>query len=564
MLSQAALADPGELKNLSEEKLAAIMAFLVTFAHIDGELSDGEQTFISTYLDSLLTTLVDRTDRGRRRAETRARHEAELEALFEQLTGELEKLAEDVPRTAERRAYMYTRLKVRCVELFRWFDAEEQARLIGVLDGLVLADGCAAPEEQLLRDELVSLIAQAPPSPAPRTRAHPLTVTATTPIVVGTEDHPWLQLLEQPFSPHPIELAAQLERDHALVGQTLLKWSHLRSCGHGALTGKQHVDQLPRGCAFLDGYVHVLRPDPGTPLDLIVVGDLHGCYSCLKAVLLQSDFLPRVWAHQRDPLHHRDVKLVFLGDYLDRGRFGFDGVLRTVLQLYVSMPEHVIVLRGNHEHLLEVGDGFFLSAVQPAESLATLVPHAPAEMIEAYWILFESMPTSLLCDRTLFVHGGIPRDDTFADRYRDLSSLNDPELRFQMMWSDPSPAEHIPVMLQRENPRFSFGRNQFRQFMERIGCHTMVRGHEQVLGGFEKTYDLGDLVLLNLFSAGGLNNPDLPPSSGYRSVHPMALSMTFADSRVYATPWPIDWASFSSPTRNGMLRPAPKLETQSV
>mgnify|MGYP006146507791 CR=1 FL=1 len=42
------------------------------------------------------------------------------------------------------------------------------------------------------------------------------------------------------------------------------------------------------------------------------------------------------------------------------------------------------------------------------------------------------------------VVGGVPRDDTFAEKYRDLSSLNDPELRFQMMWSDPSTADYIP------------------------------------------------------------------------------------------------------------------------
>src|SRR5688500_15204171 len=100
------------------------------------------------------------------------------------------------------------------------------------------------------------------------------------------------------------------------------------------------------------------------------------------------------------------------------------------------MPDHVYLLRGNHEWLTWFDDKI-VSGVSPAEALASIAPYVPIEMLEGYRVLFEHMPTALLCDRTLFVHGGIPRDDTFAERYRDLSSLNDPDLRFQMMWSDP-------------------------------------------------------------------------------------------------------------------------------
>ena len=37
-----------------------------------------------------------------------------------------------------------------------------------------------------------------------------------------------------------------------------------------------------------------MRPDQ--PTELIVLGDLHGCYACLKAALLQSEFIERVRA----------------------------------------------------------------------------------------------------------------------------------------------------------------------------------------------------------------------------------------------------------------------------
>src|SRR5262249_21771375 len=82
-------------------------------------------------------------------------------------------------------------------------------------------------------------------------------------------------------------------------------------------------------------------------------------------------------------------------------------------QLFVTMPEHVILLRGNHEDFVEV-DGRITSRVFPADSLFTLAAHAPPEALDAYRVLFEAMPTSFVFDRTLFVHGGIPRDETTA------------------------------------------------------------------------------------------------------------------------------------------------------
>jgi hypothetical protein len=65
-------------------------------------------------------------------------------------------------------------------------------------------------------------------------------------------------------------------------------------------------------------------------------------------------------------------------------------------------------------------NGTIASAVTPAEAVPSIAGHVPVDVLEAYRHLFEHMPTSLLFDRTLFVHGGIPRDETLADRYHDL------------------------------------------------------------------------------------------------------------------------------------------------
>jgi len=175
---------------------------------------------------------------------------------------------------------------------------------------------------------------------------------------------------------------------------------------------------------------------------------------------------------------------------------------------------------------------------------------ATQEVFGAYMKLFEALPNMLLFDRTIFVHAGIPRDDAFKEKYVDLSSLNDSDLRFQMLWSDPSTSDVVPAELQNANARFPFGRKQFKRFMNSLGLRTMVRGHERVIEGFKKIYDDSDAMLLSLFSAGGKTNDDLPPTSNYREVTPMALTIRHHHGVSEVVPFVIDYARYNDPRVN--------------
>jgi hypothetical protein len=217
------------------------------------------------------------------------------------------------------------------------------------------------------------------------------------------------------------------------------------------------------------------------------------------------------------------------------------------------------MLRGNHEYYIEY-KGKVYGGVRPAEAISTLSDYMPKEVFEAYMRFFEMLPNALLFDRTLFVHAGIPRDDTLAEKWQDLSSLNDPDIRFQMLWSDPSAADFVPNELQKQNARFPFGRLQFHSFMSKLGTNVMVRGHEKVIEGFKTVYDDGQVLLLNLFSAGGAENEDLPPDSSYRAVTPMALTIKWKDGQQTATPWRINWEAYNSPARNLFFQHPPEIE----
>jgi hypothetical protein len=545
-------APPPAAPDAETRRFSAIVDLLMCVGHVDGTYDPRTRAFVRRYVDTVVQTL----EQGAAGAGVFAAWRAHFGELEVELGVQLAQLANEEVTVAG--GQVPPRLRARAVALFHGLPWNDQATVLELVHALMQLDARVSPAERALYEELTAALGPAPVIAPGRRRqgAAPMIVEpiAWRPLSAGS--HPLLDPLEQPYSPHPVERKAQLEWDFQLIRQAMVQWQRQRDAGACQLAGITDVAQLPAGARFLDGFVHVIRPSG--PLELVVLGDLHGCYSCLKAALLQSGFIERAWAHQWDPSRYPDVKLVLLGDYIDRGRFSFDGVLRAALQLFVSMPDHVILLRGNHEWL-RWGSGYLASGVYPAEALASIVGHAPVEVLEGYRQLFEQMPTSLLCERALLVHGGIPREDTL-ERYRDLSSLNDPELRFQMMWSDPVQVDRVAVEQQRLNPRFTFGREQFRAFMDRVGMTTMVRGHEQIDRGFDVFYDLGDRLLLTLFSAGGHDNADLPHHSSYRAVTPMALTMRFGHGGATATPWAIAYRSFNYEPHNGLYRPLPLLD----
>ncbi|AWN43816.1 metallophosphoesterase family protein [Methylobacterium durans] len=71
------------------------------------------------------------------------------------------------------------------------------------------------------------------------------------------------------------------------------------------------------------------------------IGDIHGCYDHLR------ELLNRIEEHREG----RPRKLVFLGDYIDRGPDSA-GVISLLRDLQASEPEDVVCLMGNHEDLM--------------------------------------------------------------------------------------------------------------------------------------------------------------------------------------------------------------------
>jgi len=539
----------------ADSQMRAVIFYLTTFGYIDGDFDDSEKKFVREYIAQLVTQRVEgavSADDAALRRELTEKYTRHFLEVFEGIDHQVRELFHEAVAAAEKQDdFVHAKLKLRCFELFKSFDPDNRDKLMDAASALINADGQVHPAEAKFRAELADLLEEdlgveliEDGSEKPPVSIH----QETSPIPV-VENHPFFDQFEHNYVAQPERLMQQVKADEALMDRYMAVVEQQRAAARQSLKGKQKVSELAGSDPFLDGHVYVCPTKPGEEYELVVVGDLHGCYSCLKAVLMQTDFFGKVARYRSAPGQHPNPKLVLLGDYIDRGMFSYQGVLRSALQLFVTAPDHVYVIRGNHEYYVE-HEGKVYGAVRPSEAMNTLKPHLSQDVFAHYMRLFDSMPTSLLFERFLFVHGGLPRDLTLKEKYQDLSSLNDWDIRFQMMWSDPSSADVIPASLQEQSARFPFGRLQCQAFLQRIGCHTLIRGHEKVDEGFRRVYDDDNQLLVTVFSAGGATNFDLPADSSYRSVTPKALVIQFKDGDSKMTPLEIDYERYNDPSKN--------------
>jgi hypothetical protein len=551
--------------DVAEQQMNAIIFYLTAFGYIDGEFDFTEKTFVRIYIRQLVAA---RAKAAMPDADPKMRDEvvgkfvAHFLEVFEQIDRSVKELFDEAVADGEDvEKFVYAKLKLKSYEIFQTFDVANQHELLATVDELIYADGSVHPSEDKFRKELEALLHTVTPLDAGEIEIvhEPNRIAIEDPARLTSrhEDHPFFTTFEEHYSANPELIRQQVATDLGLMRRFIAKINEQRAAGLNRLAGKQTVGEFAGERPFLDGHVYIHPAAPDRTYELTVLGDLHGCYSCLKGALLQADFFAKLEAWKLDT-RKPEPKLVLLGDYIDRGRFSYNGVLRAIMELFLAAPDHVFPLRGNHEYYIEYR-GRIYGGVKPAEAINTLVNHVPGEVFAEYMKLFEELPNMLFFDDLMFVHAGIPRDADIKQKLLDFSSLNDSDLRFQMLWSDPSTADFIPEDLQAQNARFPFGKRQFEAFMQRLGCSMMVRGHEKIDAGFRPMFG-EQASLITLFSAGGADNDDLPAESSYRTAIPMAATIRLENGTAHVTPWPIDYARWNDPRRNRFFASPPEIE----
>jgi hypothetical protein len=214
------------------------------------------------------------------------------------------------------------------------------------------------------------------------------------------------------------------------------------------------------------------------PEKLILVGDIHGDLQSLLWTLNEINF--------ERLLRNPHNKLIFLGDYVDRGSNSI-GVLYVVCFLKQKFPDSVILMRGNHEAPMEFPFSSHDLPLELGERYGRKI--AQSIYINNILPLFQSLSLMVLIPKQLLVvHGGLPTDDVLshsplkcqagsAAKNQLISSME------EILWNDP--IEHLKGLdweYSRRGYGKHFGITVTRKWLNATGSKLVIRGHEPCQG----------------------------------------------------------------------------------
>ena len=193
---------------------------------------------------------------------------------------------------------------------------------------------------------------------------------------------------------------------------------------------------------------------------ITVVGDLHGQLLDLYRIFTRFGLPPA-------------TRYLFLGDIVDRGSFSMETVTLVFL-LKVMYPEHIYVLRGNHEFRATSMFGGFLDEINSVYMRGTAV-------FDAFVACFAHIPLVAKIDTIICLHAGLSPDFVSLQQVADLQKPieeSEAPLLSGILWSDPTEDETTSFASSRRGAGFYFGLSAFQSFMSANGLTTMIRGHQ--------------------------------------------------------------------------------------
>lgn len=316
-----------------------------------------------------------------------------------------------------------------------------------------------------------------------------------------------------------------------------LKTSSLMCEGHSFRKILNQVDGIKRA--------HRIYVLPSLLVDhVFVIGDLHSDPVSLEAALMASQFFNRL-------LKGEDVALVFLGDYVDRGK-GHLEIIDWITTLKLLFPNHVFLLRGNHDgaSLMPNGDvvtpyripkqddplAYFPMFIR---SLERENPYVIEPILSEFVAFFDGLALMAVLKSGSLVymlcHGGIARPQLEDDNwFAHLGAINhltidwvkdhmDRSLVQQLLWSDPT--EDVTDM-KWDTGRFKFSLEHFDAYRIHFDFDVLIRGHEAEVSGFKSFFNQ---TLVTIFSS-GLVDADTQGhqhlTSFYEAVSPKILHIS--------------------------------------
>jgi predicted phosphodiesterase len=224
--------------------------------------------------------------------------------------------------------------------------------------------------------------------------------------------------------------------------------------------------------------------------NIAIISDLHGDSKSLFKMLGQINY--------EQFLANPNNKMVFLGDYVDRGSDSI-GVLYTVCYLKHAYPDSVILMRGNHEAPME----FPFSSHDLPYRIEDRFGHGGKIIYSRLLSMFKLLTLATVIEqRLLLVHGGLPTEYAVIENFKEsIPTAQEDNVRSrvleEILWNDPREIDNPPEWeVSRRGFGRHFGRSISRKWLESTRTKAVVRGHEPCQG-FRIDHDG---MILTLFS----------------------------------------------------------------
>ena len=206
---------------------------------------------------------------------------------------------------------------------------------------------------------------------------------------------------------------------------------------------------------------------------VIICGDIHGQIYDLLELFKKGGDVP-------------NSRYVFMGDYVDRGYNGVE-VLELLLALKIKYPEHITLLRGNHEsRQICFAYGFYEEITRK---------YGNANAWEYFTDLFDYLPLAALVEGKIFcVHGGLSPYISTVDQIRLINrKMEIPRegVFCDLMWSDPDDIETWIISCR--GAGWIYGWKVVDEFTHINGLELICRAHQLVMEGFKYWFEKKNL-----------------------------------------------------------------------
>ena len=183
---------------------------------------------------------------------------------------------------------------------------------------------------------------------------------------------------------------------------------------------------------------------------VIFVGDTHGDLEATEKIV-------------RRYLKPKN-KLVFLGDYVDRGPASLENI-NFLLAQKIKHPDSLYMLMGNHE-------GYALGSFHPADFWEAL----DTELRQRYGEVLSRLPLAASTPNGIIaLHGALPD----VSRLGDIGRITSGSAEWhQITWGDWQDRAGKSLGIDPYTGRPQFGRGWFKEIMSRLGKNVLIRSHQ--------------------------------------------------------------------------------------